>query len=372
MADIYFRQSSIDRQVYICNTKLTSDYFKWGSAQAISSGYNVNIELTDDKFVFPTNAYKLFYGAINANWSDFKLDKWDTSQCTNMNELFYSCPNLTSVDLSGVDFSNVTTAEMMFYNCKNLTSINMRNAKVDSLVSASRMFDGCHKLVSIDVSGWNVQKLENMSMMFRATAVSTIDLSSWNATNITNLESTFDQCSNLTSLDISGLRTSKVTTMAGMFGSCASLTSIDLSNITLDSCTTLYRMFRDCTSLTELDLRTFNVENSPVINVDYMFNNCTNLESIYALPDTDWSRKSDIQGSGGLQMFEGTPLVRYSEVSIAAANNIYTKVYHYFKVAPPIWYKYNIYLKDSEGWNEQNIYLKNNTWELQNIEFKTY
>lgn len=372
MADIYYMysQENQDQHVYISNTNL-SGYTKWDGSWSVSSGRYVHIELTDDKFVLPSSAYKLFYDASNSDWSDFKSDKWDASQCTNIDQMFYTCNYLTSIDLSGIDFSNVTSAEMAISGCRRLTSINMKDAKVDNLVSAYRMFDNCQAVTSIDVSGWNVQKLENMGWMFRQNATSKIDLSSWNATNITNLAYTFSECPNLQTVDISGLRTTKVTSMSNMFYRCTSLTSIDLSKVTLDSCTDLSNMFNECTSLKELDLRTFNVIDTPVTTVAYIFYDCSSLESIYALPNTDWSIKSP--SIHGYRMFENTPLARDGLVGIQCANNnIHSMGSHYFKEASPIWYKYSIYLKDSEGWNEQNIYLKDNTWELKNVEFKTY
>ena len=49
----------------------------------------------------------------------------DTSQVTNMSEMFYDCNSLTSLDLSGFDTSQVTDMRAMFSGCSSLTSLDV-------------------------------------------------------------------------------------------------------------------------------------------------------------------------------------------------------------------------------------------------------
>jgi surface protein len=107
------------------------------------------------------------------------LIKINTSNVTDMIRMFYSCSNLTELDLSSWDTSNVTNMGAMFYSCSNLTEL---------------------------------------------------DLSSWDTSNVTNMADMFYYCSNLTSLDVSSFDTSKVTNMSYMFQSCYSLHTLRLDN----------------------------------------------------------------------------------------------------------------------------------------------
>lgn len=44
------------------------------------------------------------------------LDSFNTSNVTNMVEMFHECSNLTNLDLSNFDMSGVTNVNNMFYN----------------------------------------------------------------------------------------------------------------------------------------------------------------------------------------------------------------------------------------------------------------
>jgi surface protein len=118
----------------------------------------------------------------------------DTSNVTNMKNVFGYCGNLTSLDLSTFDTSNVTD---MFY-----------------------MFNYCQKLMNVDLSSFNTNNVTNISGMFRF-------------------------CRKLTSLDLSNFNTSNVTNMSQMFYYCTSLKKIDIRNFTFDKVTSYNSIFGD-------------------------------------------------------------------------------------------------------------------------------
>ena len=73
------------------------------------------------------------------------LKGWDTSNVTNMGNMFYHCSKLTSIPQ--LDTSNVTNMGSMFYYCSELTSIpQLDSSKVTNMQS---MFQGCSSLTSI-------------------------------------------------------------------------------------------------------------------------------------------------------------------------------------------------------------------------------
>ena len=61
-----------------------------------------------------------------------------------MNNMFYNCQSLTSLDLSGWDTSNVTDMDWMFADCKNLKTIRMKgcNEATINKIKAQLATDG--------------------------------------------------------------------------------------------------------------------------------------------------------------------------------------------------------------------------------------
>ncbi len=177
----------------------------------------------------------------------------DTSNVTDMSNMFYQCYYLTSLDLSSFDTSNVTDMTSMFEYCNNLSSLDLSNFDTSKVTSMSYMFYSCNKLTSLDLTHFNTSSVTNMTSMFNG-------------------------CNSLTSLDLSNFDTSKVTSMSYMFYSCRSLTSLDLSNFNTSNVTTMQSMFADCNKLTSLDLSSFNTSN--VTNMNYMFVNCHSLTEL--------------------------------------------------------------------------------------------
>ena len=78
----------------------------------------------------------------------------DTSELTSMEELFYECTNLISLDTSGWDTSNVTDVKYMFYKCSSLTTLNLSNWDLNKLSTSAfdccdYTLDGCTNLSTI-------------------------------------------------------------------------------------------------------------------------------------------------------------------------------------------------------------------------------
>ena len=165
---------------------------------------------------------------------------------------FYEFTNMTSIDLSALDTSEVTNMSNMFSACISLTSLDVSNFDTSKVIDMSDMFsrsdfDSMH-IEKINVSNFDTSKVIDMSDMFAG-------------------------CSSLTSLDVSNFDTSKVTSMGDMFSECSSLTSLDLSSFDTSKVTTMNWIFNKCSKLTKI-----MVSNKWVINsgasTDRMFDNC--------------------------------------------------------------------------------------------------
>ena len=107
--------------------------------------YNLYI-VSNYKIFAPSNCKGIFsFGRTNAISSRSNLtqinfnNNFNTSNVTNMSEMFKDCRSLTSLDLSCFNTANVTDMRSMFLNCSKLTTtINIMNANV----SYDSMFGG--------------------------------------------------------------------------------------------------------------------------------------------------------------------------------------------------------------------------------------
>ena len=117
-----------------------------------------------------------------------------------------------------------------------------------------------------------------MNFMFYYSKVKSLELKNFYTKNVINMESMFNQCSNLTVLDITSFDTSSVTNMKNMFGNCKNLRSLNLDNLNVKNVKTMEGMFRECTNLLSLSLENLNAEK--LTNMNYMFLCCSNLEKI--------------------------------------------------------------------------------------------
>ena len=147
-----------------------------------------------------------------------EINNLDTSNITNMKEMFYNCSSLSNLDLTGFDTNNVTTMASMFYNCSKLTSLDLSNFNTNNVIGISAMFQQCSSLETINLNNFNPTSISTMaSMFYNCSKLTSLDLSSFYAINITNLNSTFDGCSVLNKLDIRNFDFTNVTSSINTF-----------------------------------------------------------------------------------------------------------------------------------------------------------
>ena len=114
-----------------------------------------------------------------------------------------------------------------------LKNLNVSNLDTSQVTNMSNMFYACMGLTSLDVSKWNTSQVTNMSEMFSGCmGLASLDVSKWNTSQVTNMSNMFNYCTSLTSLDLSNFDTSQVTTMDGMFIGCESLRDIKINDET--------------------------------------------------------------------------------------------------------------------------------------------
>jgi surface protein len=209
-----------------------------------TSTYALHIQ-SNGMTMAPTNCSNLFRGFTNLiNINNLYL--LDTSQVTNMLDMFYDCRKLTSLDVSNFNTSQVTDMSGMFERCSSLTSLDVSNFNESQVTDMSYMFYWCSSLTSLDLSNFNTSQVTDMSYMFYwCSSLTSLDLSDFNTSQVTNMSYMFIDCSRLTSLDVSNFNTSQVTDMSDMFDGCSSLTNLDVSNFDTSKVTNIAYMFCD-------------------------------------------------------------------------------------------------------------------------------
>ena len=247
--EIYYKHGVEKRKTYYAEIEDIT-----GSTQPYWYDMNPNIKRVIIEDIFrPKTAYKMF----SDMWDLFLiegLEKIHTLNVTNMENMFYDCQSLASLDLNNFNTSNVTNMKKMFDYCSSLTSLDLRSFDTSNVTNMESMFDYCSSLASLD-------------------------LRSFDTSNVTNMRDMFNGCESLISLNLSNFDTSNVTDMSGMFANCAKLTSLYLSNFNTSSVTDMRSMFHNNSELILLDLSSFNT--TLVKHMEYMFHKCVKLETIY-------------------------------------------------------------------------------------------
>ncbi|ENZ7248260.1 immunoglobulin-like domain-containing protein [Enterococcus hirae] len=181
------------------------------------------------------------------------LNQLDTSNVTNMREMFKEMSNLTSLDVSSFDTSKVTDMSYMFYR-NGVTSLDVSGFDTSKVTVMSYMFLGMKNITNLDVNGWNTSNVTSMYGMFSGmSSVTSLDVSGFDTCNVTTMREMFREMGNLTSLDLSGFDTSNVTDMSTMFYDMDNSTSLDVSSFDTSKVTTMGSMFKN-TPLAKLTL----------------------------------------------------------------------------------------------------------------------
>ncbi len=138
-----------------------------------------------------------------------------------------------------------------FYLLSKLSSIEgLENLDTSEATDMSNMFNNCRALTELDLSSFDTGKVEDMTNMFLScTSLKKLDLSSFNTSNVKTMMSMFNGCSSLTELDLSSFNTGKVTRMTSMFAHCSALTYIDKRDDFGANATNTTNMYNGCNPL---------------------------------------------------------------------------------------------------------------------------
>ena len=137
----------------------------------ISISQNIKGIDVDEIKEIDLNANIKIIGSANGLFKNLKnlatikgLSNLDTSQVTNMEQMFSNCPKLTALDLSSLNTDNVTSYSSMFSDDTGLTSIDLSSFKVAATAAMTDMFSSCSSLTKLTLgTGFKFTTPDNQS-----------------------------------------------------------------------------------------------------------------------------------------------------------------------------------------------------------------
>ena len=146
-----------------------------GDSNTISINYNDYTAESDSIIIDGVEYYQLkldkdlynnFCKFNNNTFTNLIFKDVDTSNVTDMNQMFSDCSALTSLDLTRWNTSNVTDMYYMFNNCSSLTFLDVSGFDTSNITNMLAMFQNCGALTSLDLGGWNINNNTDIGGMF--------------------------------------------------------------------------------------------------------------------------------------------------------------------------------------------------------------
>ncbi|WP_051067120.1 BspA family leucine-rich repeat surface protein, partial [Mycoplasma yeatsii] len=248
---------------------------------------------------FITSLKFAFRGNLNTTISG--LEKWVTSQVTNMSgmfkdakyfnqnidtEIFWPDRNSPTLFETGVwETSRVTDMSFMFDGAKNFNG-NISSWNTSQVTNMSFMFREAEKFnqdistktfgnISIDTHhAWHTLSVTNMRFMFREARTFNQHIGNWDTSNVTDMESMFEMAESFNQ-PLNDWNTSKVTDMSWMFGNARNFNQ-PLNDWNVSSVTNMKRMFYKAEFFNQF-LNNWNTSN--VTDMEEMFLEATRFSS---------------------------------------------------------------------------------------------
>jgi hypothetical protein len=116
----------------------------------------------------------------------------------NLQNAFYNCSQLLTIDFSLLDGASITSLEDTFRDCTSLTSIECSGCTFPNVTTLDTTFQNCKVLTSIEWGGCTFPNVTYLSYTFRnCTSLTSIDLTPFDGAPITSLSGTFYRCKSL-------------------------------------------------------------------------------------------------------------------------------------------------------------------------------
>ena len=180
----------------------------------------------------PPEAYVLYDGSSTLTfYCDY--DQWLRIGTTYSLNEDNSLPDWSSdaASISTVIFdpsfaaARPTTTHSWFSGMPGLSLItDIQYLNTSEVTDMGDMFDGCYSLPEVDLSHFDTKKVTDMNAMFAYSSLSELDLSSFDTHNVTNMNQMFDGCSSLGTITVGkDWNTDNLLSSTNMFKDCYTL-----------------------------------------------------------------------------------------------------------------------------------------------------
>ena len=184
----------------------------------------------------------------------YKTKLINNSSNYSNNYIFSNCNKIKTITFNdGINTSNLTNIDNMFFNCILLENINISNIDTSNVTSMNSLFAMCVSLKDLDISNFNTSNVEDIRKMFEC-------------------------CESMRSVNLNGIDTKKVKYFDEMFRECNSLETLDLTSFDTNMAKSMTSMFSNCTKLLSIKV---NKNTWVAKNVSTMFNGCGTSQVTY-------------------------------------------------------------------------------------------
>lgn len=199
------------------------------------------------------------------------IEKWDTSQVTDMQNLFAQNASFNR-DIAGWDVSNVTNMDFMFLKAR---SFNQPLAKwdVSNVTSMRGMFSGASDF-NQPISAWDVSRVTNMSSMFSNTRTFNQPIGRWDVSRVKIMIYMFENASAFNQ-SLSDWKLTQVQSVVRMFAGASSFNQ-SLAKWNVSQIVNMFEMFSHATAFNG-NVSTWDVSN--VKNMASMFERAIRFNS---------------------------------------------------------------------------------------------
>ena len=155
---------------------------------------NADLKLPGD-YIVDIGSVRIDYregASLFAGYSGIKtvrepvLERLKTINFTSMSSMFENCYSIEKLNLVSFNTSKVTDMTNMFNGCSSLQILNLSSFDTGIVANMSGMFNGCGSLTSLDLSSFYTPNVTNMSGMFyNCTSLEELNLSNFDTSKVT-------------------------------------------------------------------------------------------------------------------------------------------------------------------------------------------
>lgn len=246
-----------------------------------------------------------FRGSI---WNAVPFNLVGGTNRKSFDAVFAEMYNLTTIDVSNVDFSKADNINYLFMSDQNLREIKgLETLNFANATTVQGIFQTNNNLGSINISKWNIPKAGNISWLFAYSHFDTINVEFSNTSSLSDLGGSFSylNCENI--IGLNSWDTSKIQTLAYIFDHFSIRNAekkLDLSNWVTPNLQTINCFMQNDPSNEDMPtwVDIHNLDCSKVYDTYAAFEQATKLSTIIGDHSLEEVQNNEIMALKGLQV----------------------------------------------------------------------